>query len=407
MPLSSESRRIEDRLRLELEKSLPLVDFDPLLHGRYRDAIRTGHRLTRTLYYLVPAIVFGVMSLSAGGLSPAPADFSELLGRLEFGLFLPVFLLVAAANSGRVPDLVSSWLHVGASLGLWCGILVLQYAARHGDAHVPPETLGVVLLGAALLCGFRLRPMLWGIAAFTALGLLLEWQIGIQAGEFPTDALLVVALGGCAAGAACVAEASRRRLWIAGQIADFAARCDPLTGLLTRAEFNLRFPLVVAQGRREHQPLSLILIAIDDFRAINEKFNHIYGDLVLHRVAEQILQFGKRPLDLKARFAGGKLAMVWYNADPRAVGEMAKQLLQAVRGIELEQPSSGTAPRLTLSAGVLTLIPDERTSPLDMLKTADALMYQARSVGRDRVVVRNLIDEEEKPQPHDLLVVPL
>jgi len=397
---NSGSRRIEDRLRLELEKSLPLLDFDPLLYGRYRDATRNERRLARTLYYLIPAILFGVMSLSAAGQSPAQAEFLALLGWMELGLFLPVVLLAAVASSGRVPDLVSSWFHVGASLGLWSCILELQYGASQGVAHVPPEMLGVVLLCAALLCGFRLRPMLWGIAAFTLLGLLLEWRAANLAGDYPMDALLVAALGGCAAAAARIAEASRRRLWITGQIADFAARCDPLTGLATRAEFNLRFPLVVAQGRREHQPVSLMLITIDDFRTINEKFGHIYGDLVLHRVAEQILQFGKRPLDLKARFAGGKLVMAWYNCAPQAAGEMAKQLLQAVRGIELERPASGTAPRLTLSAGVLTLLPDERTSPLDMLKIAEALMYQSRSIGRDRLVIRSLIDDEEKCQPH-------
>ena len=403
--MNSGSRMIEDRLRLELEKSLPLVDFDPLLYGRYRDATRNEHRLTRTLYYLIPAILFGAMSLAAAGQSTAAADFPALLGRLELGLFLPVFLLVAVANSGRVPDLVSSWLHVGASLGWWSGILALQYGAWHGVAHVPPEMLGVALLCASLLCGFRLRPMLWGIAAFTLLGLLLEWQLAVHPGVFPADALLVAALGGCAAAAARIAESSRRRLWIAGQIADFAARCDPLTGLVTRAEFNLRFPLVVAQGRREQQPVSLMMIAIDDFRAINEKFGHIYGDMVLHRVAEQVLQFGKRPLDLKARFAGGKLTMAWYDCAPQAAGEMARQLLLAVRGIDLERPASGTAPRLTLSAGVLTLLPDERTSPLDMLKIADALMYQARSAGRDRVAIRSLIDDEEKPRLHDAAAV--
>lgn len=404
--MNSGSRRTEGRLRLELEKSLPLVDFDPVLHGRYRDATRNERRLTRTLYYLVPVILFGVMSFSASGRAAAQADFSAFLGRMELGLFLPVFLLVAVANSGRVPDPVSSWLHVAASLGMWSGILALQYEAWSGVAHLPPGMLGVALLCAALLCGFRLRPMLLGIAVFTLLDLLLEWQLAVRVGDFTVDALLVAALGGCAAAAARIAEASRRRLWIAGQIADFAARSDPLTGLVTRAEFNLRFPLMVAQGRREHQPISLMLIAIDDFRAINEKLGHIYGDLVLHRVAEQILLLGKRPLDLKARFAGGKLAIGWYDCKPQAAGEMAMQLLQAVRGIELERPASGAAPHVTLSAGVLSLLPDERTSPLNMLKIADALMYQARSAGRDRAVIRNLIDDGEQPQPLGAATVP-
>jgi diguanylate cyclase (GGDEF)-like protein len=388
--------RTEDRLRLELEKSLPRLDFDPLLQARYRGAIRNGRRLGRTLYYLIPALLYGALGLS-GGSAAMPA----LLGRLGPGLFVPLFLLAAVANLGRLSERLTSAMHVVASLALWCGILALQVASGPGATAFPPEVLATALLGAALLCGFRLRPMLWGIAVFSLLDLLLA--SGAGGGRPSMDAVLVTVLGGCAAGGACLAEASRRRQWIASQIADCAARCDPLTGLDSRAEFNLRFPLLVAQARRERLPLSLALIAIDDFRAINEKFNHLYGDLVLRRVAEQAQRFGKRPLDLKARFAGGKLALVWYNSEPAAAAELTRELLQAVRVLQLERPARGTAPRLSLSVGVLGLVPQERTTPSEVLRQADALMYQARGAGGDRLIARSLIEPAEPAEPPQAL----
>lgn len=404
--VNSEPQTKETRLRLELEKTLPRVDFDPLLRSRYRDSMSAEHRLMRTLYYLIPAVLFGAMSLYVGGRFSTHLDLSSLLGRVAFFLFVPVLLLAAVANAGRVRDALSSWINVAACLALWSGILLLRYAAPHGPFGLPREVLGLTLLGGALLCGFRLFPMLCGIGAFTALNLLLELWGGTHIGRFSVDAGLIAVLGACAAAAACSAEASRRRLWIAGQIADFAARNDPLTGLMTRAEFNLRFPLVVAQGRREHQPVSLMLIAIDDLRVINETINHLYGDKVLRGVADQTLTFGNRPLDLKARFAGGKIAIVLYNAEPQAASRLATQLLQAVRSMELEHPTGGAAPRVTLSAGMITLIPVERTTHSELLKIAEALMYQARSNGCDQVVIRSLVEEAEKPRSLGAVGVP-
>ncbi|MDR3416855.1 MAG: GGDEF domain-containing protein [Nevskia sp.] len=386
--MATQTRRLEDRLRLELEKTLPQLDFDPQLNLRYREMIRADRRLVRSLYYLVPAVLFGLVAYAGLGHQSGVADLSALVGRMEVGLFLPALLFAVVANSGRLQQAASSSLQHTATAALWSGILALQCFAQVRGAYFPPEVLSAALLGGALVCGFRLRPMLIGIALFTALDLLCIWGGGPSTERALLDTLTVATLGCCAMGGASLVEASRRRLWIAGQVADVAARNDPLTGLATRAEFNLRFPLVVAQARREQKPVTLMVLSIDGFRAINEKFDHLYGDLVLRAVAAQLQQYGRRPMDLRARFSGGKLAVVWYNAVPEMVAEFAQELLKGVRAVELERPPYGVAPRLSLSIGALCLVPDERSSPSELVRSADSLMYRARNDGGDRLLLQ-------------------
>jgi diguanylate cyclase (GGDEF)-like protein len=393
--MKAEPPRVEDRLRRELDRALPKIGFDPLIHRQYRASMRAEHRLLRMLYYLLPAVLFGTLSLYENGRFSGPIDLSSTVGQLIFGLLVPVLLLAAVANSYRAFDSLSSWINFVACLLLWSGILLARYEAPNGVLWLPREVLGLTLLGGAVLCGFRLFPLLCGIAIFTALNLLIEIWGKAHSGRFPADALLIAVLGGCAAAAACSAEASRRRLWIAAQIAEFASRSDPLTGLLTRAEFNLRFPLVVAQGRREQEPVSIMLFLIDDFRIINETFDHLYGDMLLRRVAEQTLNLANRPLDLKARFAGGKLVIAMYNADADAAAAVANKLMLAVRSIEWEPPTEGAPPQVTLSAGLISMIPAQRTTVLELLAAAETMMERARRAGRDSMVASNPLESSE------------
>jgi diguanylate cyclase (GGDEF)-like protein len=310
-----------------------------------------------------------------------------LIGRLDLFLFLPAWICVLLSGSGRLPRPLAAWLQHGATAALWSGILALQCAARVQGAYFPPEILSAALVGAALLCGFRLRPTLAGIALFTLLDLFCVWFAAVPSGQQLLDTMTVGALGCCALGGASLVEASRRRLWLARLIADLAARNDALTGLATRAEFNRRFPLIVAQGRRERRPVTLMILAIDGFRAINEQYDHLYGDLVLRAVAGEVLQCARRNTDLRARFSGGTLALVWYGTAPDVVAGVAQELLAAVRAIQLECPPSGEAPRLSLSIGALCTVPDERSTPSELLEATDTLMHRARGCGGNRLML--------------------
>jgi diguanylate cyclase (GGDEF)-like protein len=386
----TESQKLERQLRSELGRHLPRLAFDRELLERYRDALRRDRKFARMFYYLTVAVIFGFAPFYSDARLHIPSTLDLLFHSLELGLILPLSVLGAVVDFTRLPKAMTGAVHAGATFCLWAVLLLMQRAAHAENFYFPPQILGVAILCGAVLCGFRLQYILWGIGLFTGLNIASEWfNRSSAANVLLTDSLLTVLLGLAAAGSTYFMEVLQRRLWLAGELAEVAARTDPLTGLATRAEFNLRFAQVLAQARREQRPLAVMLIDVDNFKSINDGYGHLYGDDVLRQVGTAILQLSRRPLDIQARYGGEEMVIVWYDCLEDVAQRLAQEILQSVRTAALPRPPVGVAPRLTLSAGVVVLIPDAGTHPVELLRAADDLMYQAKRAGKDRVLLRS------------------
>jgi len=381
----TESQSIERQLRRELSRPLPRVGFDRELQERYRSALHGDHRLARMSYYLivvlvtVPSLVYGPM------LMRTPTSFLVAIDSFALGLILPLCLAAAVVDFLPLPRRVASAVQVAAMVVFWTGLLALQRAARPFDFYLPPELLSIAVLFAAMLCGFHLKLILRCIFVFTALNILSERFSSSPV--FYMDALLIAVLGLAAAAGAYFMEVLQRRLWLAGELAKVAACTDPLTGLTTRTEFNQRFAEVLALAGRQQRPVAVMLMDLDNFKSINDGYGHIYGDDVLRRVGTALLDLGRRPLDIQARYGGEELVIVRYDCDEQAAQLLALGVLESVRRAEFPLPAAADPPRVTLSAGVVVLVPDSSTRPADTLRVADELMYQAKRAGKDRYLL--------------------
>ena len=94
-----------------------------------------------------------------------------------------------------------------------------------------------------------------------------------------------------------------------------------------------------------------------------------------------------RSSDLKIRFGGEEMLILWYDVDATQVQALTQALLDDLRQLLLHEPLRQQAVRITASAGVTHLIPDAATEPLAVLRRADELLYQAKAQGRDRAVI--------------------
>ncbi len=159
------------------------------------------------------------------------------------------------------------------------------------------------------------------------------------------------------------------------------AHTDPLTGALNRASFPARFRRLQTAAAATGQPLALVLLDMDHFKAINDHFGHLSGDTVLRRVAEVIVDH-TRPQDALFRWGGEEFVLLLPNCTAEQACGVARTLSPALRSAPVLAEGVKLAP--TLSAGVTAIGAGESADAV--LARADGALYAAKRAGRDRVM---------------------
>lgn len=163
---------------------------------------------------------------------------------------------------------------------------------------------------------------------------------------------------------------------------------DVLTGWHNRRYLQQRLPEEVARARRYRQPVSALLLDVDHFKRINDRYGHPAGDCVLRDVATRIKQ-ELRSSDLAVRYGGEEFAVVL----PQTTLADAAQTAERIRRTVAERPfviDQGQPLSVSLSAGVSELSPYDAQSESaalgeGLLARADAALYRAKAGGRNRV----------------------
>lgn len=156
------------------------------------------------------------------------------------------------------------------------------------------------------------------------------------------------------------------------------ATSDELTGLANRRHFMDNAQRAWLLARRNKEPFSAFIVDIDHFRRVNDFGGHEIGDQVLRRFAE-IATDTLRSSDLMGRIGGEEFALVLPDMETAGAALVAEKLRQAVAGERSE-----TLPRMTVSVGVSTAMPEDK-SVEDVLRRADVALHEAKRAGRNRV----------------------
>lgn len=153
---------------------------------------------------------------------------------------------------------------------------------------------------------------------------------------------------------------------------------DELTRLYNRRFLTRQLSALIRSATRHERALSVVLVDIDRFKAINDTYGHAKGDAVLTRVASR-LQRCLREEDYAGRWGGEEFLILLPDDDGDGAHVAAEKLRTAVGG----RPVAGLP--VTVSAGCATWMPGESID--DVLRRADTAMYDAKRAGRDQVVV--------------------
>ncbi len=160
------------------------------------------------------------------------------------------------------------------------------------------------------------------------------------------------------------------------------ATTDALTGLANRRRFDKVIQSEWNRMRRAGQPLALLMIDADYFKAYNDRHGHQAGDKALAAIADRIASAICRASEFSARFGGEEFAVVLPGesiAGALAIAERIRANINSLRGQQSSQPD--VTP--TISIGVASVMPQAGLTPEDLIKRADLALYQAKDRGRD------------------------
>ena len=160
---------------------------------------------------------------------------------------------------------------------------------------------------------------------------------------------------------------------------------DGLTGLFNHRRFQEVMTVEVERSKRFGHPLGLVMIDLDDFKDVNDRYGHLQGDQVLREVARVLLDTA-REIDEPARYGGEEMAVVLPQTDLDGAYGFGERLRARIESLEVPVLRGSGTVRITASVGAAAL-PDSAAADKDALvQAADSALYRAKRLGKNRVV---------------------
>lgn len=170
----------------------------------------------------------------------------------------------------------------------------------------------------------------------------------------------------------------------------YQANIDSLTQISNRRRFDEYIAQEWAICAREQQYLSLILCDVDYFKFYNDAYGHQAGDECLFQVAQGMNLAIKRPADVVFRYGGEEFAVILPFTEGEGAIKVAQSIREEVKKLKIIHDLSQASHYVTLSLGVASLIPNAQFSVESLISAADRALYEAKSLGRDRIAYKEI-----------------
>ena len=164
------------------------------------------------------------------------------------------------------------------------------------------------------------------------------------------------------------------------------ASTDALTGLANRRQFDATLHKEWYRALRDATPLGLLMIDLDRFKALNDRFGHQVGDAFLARVGQVIRENVRRAGDLPARYGGEEFAVVLPGTAAAGAIEIGEHIRRAVAATDTSDLVPGGHP-ISVSIGVAAAVALSGSGSATLVHSADSALYQAKRNGRNRVEI--------------------
>ena len=370
--------------RTAFEKGYGWLKFDGPIEGEFQAFYTEGHLVrVRLAAYLVIVLFAAFVAID---ILTLPAEVSYWTARIRLGLIIPAFVgLLYVTYRPTLRGYVGRAVYAAAVVGGLGTTAVIGAAYRLGT-QIPYEGILLVALFIYLIACLQwwraLIANMLTLVAFIAMELLYQRdpQARLYQIIFMCAANAVGAYGGY------FLEHSARTMFLINNLLNELAELDGLTGLSNRRTLNIHLDRIWRQALRDKQAVAIAMIDIDHFKKYNDRYGHAQGDAALRAVADVIAHHARRPLDITARYGGEEFAVVWFHPSAAELPRMAEVMTHAVAALGMAHADSEFG-KVTISVGVALVTPVAGQSSADLLKAADAALYEAKHQGRNRVVV--------------------
>ncbi len=175
---------------------------------------------------------------------------------------------------------------------------------------------------------------------------------------------------------------------------------DGLTGIPNRRKFDETLESEYGRAARAMTPVSLLMVDIDHFKALNDTYGHQRGDECLVQVAKALVASSVRKTDTVARYGGEEFAVVLPNCDETEAIAVAERMRAAVFNLQIENAGSPIYGRVSISVGVATTLPASGTESSVLIAIADEALYQSKLQGRNRTTSSQAVRiDTRRPEP--------
>lgn len=167
------------------------------------------------------------------------------------------------------------------------------------------------------------------------------------------------------------------------------AHTDSMTALYNRRTFDEQLIIESKRARREKEPLTVVILDIDEFKKYNDHFGHIEGDECIKKIALSLNDCAKRPADLASRYGGEEFALLLPNTDKAGADRLLGDLLHTIQTLNIQHAPNAIHDRVTISIGYSVLDPETEMAVNSddwfIVKEADQALYQSKHSGRNRI----------------------
>ena len=166
---------------------------------------------------------------------------------------------------------------------------------------------------------------------------------------------------------------------------------DSLSGLYNRRHFDDIFVQEYNRAKRYDAAFIFAMFDIDHFKLYNDTYGHQLGDDVIVSVSNMLKHHTRRAGDYAFRIGGEEFAVIIQHTDKNNKQEFFKQILEDIKGLEIEHKSNPPSLYITMSCGATKLNDYEKIDTSELYKLTDACLYEAKKSGRDKVVYKELV----------------
>lgn len=171
---------------------------------------------------------------------------------------------------------------------------------------------------------------------------------------------------------------------------EYLSTVDGLTGIANRRSFDTYLQQKWDYAVQTNSPFSLILFDIDFFKEYNDTYGHLHGDECLKKVAVTLNKTVSGPKNMVARFGGEEFAVILPDTTINNAYHVAEQIRLGVENLKIPHFQSKLNGIVTISAGIVSIIPNQSHSLFDLINCADQALYQSKQHGRNQVCTYHL-----------------